>query len=94
MNEAQLYEMLGRRSASLEVLNAQFDLVLATLGQVVTGEMDRSRVLVDLTNRGFSVSAPGTRPAMPATINGLPNCLMAPDEVLTIDRNGEQPPTV
>lgn len=78
MTEAQLFEKVGRLQASLDELNQNYDQLLGTLAQVVVGEMDVGRVMVDLTNRGYSWGPPGASPVMPPTINGLPRIVVAP----------------
>lgn len=80
MNEQQLFEKLGRKQAVIEAQDDGYTQILNLLAGVVSGEIDRSRVLVDLTNRGWTLAAVGTRPGMPATINGLPQCVVAPAE--------------
>ena len=76
----KLFEMLGRKQVELEQLNENYDAVLQLLAQVVSGEVDRRRVLVNLTERTWARAAEGERPGTPATINGLPICVVAPDE--------------
>ena len=74
----QLYAKIGRQQVESERLNAEYDALLKLLGDVVTGAIERSRVLVNLTGRSWALSPPGQQPAMPATINGLPVCVVAP----------------
>lgn len=80
MTESQLYEKLGRQQTRLEQQDEAYTLLLQRFAGVVSGELDRSRVLVNLTDRTWTVSEPGTRPATPPTINGLPLCVVAPVE--------------
>lgn len=61
MNE-NLYEMLGRKQAELEGLNIEYNRLLAVLGQVVSGEIERGRVLVDLAARTWTVGAKEPEP--------------------------------
>lgn len=80
MTEAQLYEKIGRLQTELDAERATHELHLRVLAEVVSGECDRSRVLVNLTDGTVTWSAPGQRPAMPMTINGVPVCVVAPEE--------------
>ncbi len=75
----ELYAMVGRKQATIETQDAAYTAILRQLAGVVSGEIDRSRVLVNLTDRTWIVCPEGERPAMPATINGLPVCVVAPD---------------
>lgn len=50
-----LHEMLGRKQFDLENLSAEYDRLLAVLGQVVSGEIAPERVSVDLTARNWKV---------------------------------------
>lgn len=78
MTEQQLYEKIGRLQMELDALNNEHDLVLKVFSEVVSGECDRRRVMIDLTNRRVHWAAPGQRPGLPPTINGLPKCVVAP----------------
>lgn len=74
----KLYEQLGRKQERIEDQDAAYGALLDLLAKVVTGEIDRSRVLVNLTDRSWSYAPPGQRPPLPATINGLPQVAVAP----------------
>ncbi len=80
MNESQLYERLGRLQSALEDKALCYDRVLELLAKVVAGEIDASRVIVNLTDRSWAYSEAGTRPSAPSTINGLPIVAIAPDD--------------
>lgn len=84
MNESQLYESIGRKQAQVEQLNASYDALLSLLARVVSGEVVTSRLLVDLTNRAWLLANPGERPYPPATINGLPKCVMAQEPPIEV----------
>lgn len=84
MNETQLYEALGRKQMAFETLDAAYTALLGLLAKVVSDEISPTRVIVDLTNRAWAVSEPGTRPGLPATINGLPVCVVAPEPVASV----------
>lgn len=57
MTEAQLYEALGRKQASLELAEANFDTALKCMAAMVSGEMALSRVHVDVAGRSFHWTA-------------------------------------
>lgn len=80
MSETKLYEQLGRKQSALDDLGEAYNALLRLLAGVVSGDIDRSRVLVNLTARSWAVTEPGTRPSMPAMINGQPECVVAPEE--------------
>ncbi len=80
MTESQLYERLGRQQVELEKERACFTSALQCMAHMLTGEIDLSRVMVNLTERSFHWSEPGTRPSLPATINGVPVCVTAPEK--------------
>ena len=80
MNEAQLFEMLGRKQARIEGMDASYDALLALLADVVSGRCAPSRVLVNLTDRSWERAPEGHRPGLPATVNGLPKVVVAPEE--------------
>lgn len=70
MNEAQLYELLGRKQADLEALHREYDRVLALLSHVLSGDVHGSRVRVDLAGRRWEIV--GTCPDEPPVENGVP----------------------
>lgn len=72
----ELYARLGRLQESQDKLNAEYDRLLTTFAAVVSGEIDRRRVLVNLSARAWEVAKPGEQPAMPCTINGEPRCVV------------------
>jgi len=74
----QLYAKIGRMQVDHEALDAEYSRLLALLAQVVAGEVDPSRLLVNLSERSWQLAAPGERPPAPATINGLPVVVVAP----------------
>ncbi len=78
MNESQFFEKFGRMQWQIDQLNYQYDQTAKLLADVISGKVDPSRVLVNLTARTWTISPEGERPAMPATINGLPVCVTAP----------------
>ena len=84
MEERRLYEMIGRLQLRTEQQDAAYGTLVDLLAKVVSGEIDRSRVLVNLTDRKWEYVEPGCRPGMPAQINGLPECVTAPDEVVAL----------
>lgn len=78
---AKLYAKIGQMQEQLDDLNEAYNALLNMVASVVGGDIDRNRVLVNRTNRSWEVALPGQRPALPATINGLPQCVVAPNEV-------------
>ena len=76
----ELHRLVGRKQAELENLRKKYEIIYEILAKVVSGELDRSRVLVNLTELNCTWCAIGERPALPATINGLPRCVVAPDK--------------
>lgn len=76
----ELYAKIGKQHLELEQRKEGHTKLLRMLASVVSGEIDRSRVLVNLTDETYSWTEPGTRPGRPATFNGMPYVVMAPDE--------------
>lgn len=79
-----------------EHLNAEYDKLLGVLAGVSSGEIATERLLVNLTDRSFVVHKEGESFGLPATINGLPNCVagvpMAPVNRVAelLSKNGDQ----
>lgn len=69
---AKLYEQIGRKQERIEELDNAYTALLNTFAGVLVGEIEPSRVALNLTDRSWVVSEPGTSPPMPATVNGLP----------------------
>ena len=69
---SSVYERLGRKQEQLENLDEAYTTLLKLLAGVVSGEIARSRVLVNLTERSWALVPEGQTPAHPAVINGLP----------------------
>jgi hypothetical protein len=80
MSESQLLEALGRKQMELEDRAYQYTSLIRLLAQVVSGEIARSRVIVNLTEQTWSYVAIGERPSMPPQINGVPVCIVAPPD--------------
>lgn len=78
MTEAKLYEVLGRKQALLDSQDEAYTDLLNLLAGIVSGQIETSRVLVNLTDRSWFLAEQGQSPGMPATINGLPICVVAP----------------
>ena len=76
----QALAAVGQKQLAFERSDAAYSNLLGVLASVISGEIDRSRVLVNLTDRTWLVTPPGERPGMPAQINGLPICVTAPNE--------------
>lgn len=77
--EAKLYELIGRKQAAFEALDAAYTELLSLLAEVVGGATERSQVLVNLTDRSWGKAPPGFTPPRPAVVNGLPKCVVAPE---------------
>jgi hypothetical protein len=90
MTEAQLYERVGRQQVLIENQDAAYTALLRLLAQVVKGEVTRDRVMVNLTARAWTVAPDGFRPETPATINGLPECVVAPAEPPPADQHAAE----
>lgn len=80
MTEEQLYARIGKMQLMAEDQATEYAKLLGILAGVVGGAIARSRVLVNLTARTWAVSDPGTVPATPAVVNGLPVVVVAPPE--------------
>ncbi len=78
MNETELYAKIGRMQVQAELQNAAYDQLLQLLAGVVGGTIHPERVLVNLTARGWTLAPEGFSPEIPATINGLPVCVVWP----------------
>ncbi len=79
-----LYAMLGQKQERIEHLDHAYDALLGLLGKVVSGEVARSRVLVNLTERSWALAPVGQTPGLPAQMNGVPVCIVAPDEAAAV----------
>lgn len=88
--EAQLFEKIGRLQVELENVKQAFENLLGATAKIVSGEIDRSRVMVNLTAKSIAWAPEGFRPEVPATINGEPRCVVAPVEEPAEDK--EPPP--
>ncbi len=65
MNEAKLYEKIGRLQSDLDAMNANYDQLLAVLANVASGATDPERVSVDLAARSWAVAAEDKRQTAP-----------------------------
>jgi len=74
----KLFAKIGQQHLLIENQDAAYAQLLGILAGVVCGEIDRARVMVNLTDKSWAVAGPGERPAAPATINGLPVVVLAP----------------
>lgn len=80
MELEQALAAVGRKQVAFEKLDAEYSKLLQVLAGVVSGDIHASRVLVNLTDRTYLFVEKGQRPGMPATINGLPVCVVAPND--------------
>lgn len=90
MNEEKLLARMARQMLEIERLNGCYDHCARTLADVVSGKMERSRVVVNLTDRTYMIAPEGECPPMPATINGLPVCVTAPPCAKTTDEINDE----
>ena len=79
MNESELYGKIGQLQCANDTMKANYSRLIRVVSEIVSGECDDSRVLVNLTDETVMWAPVGERPAMPATINGVPECVVAPD---------------
>ncbi len=63
MNEAKLYEKIGRLQSDLDAMNANYDQLLVVLANVEIGAIDPSRVKVNLAARSWEVAAASEKTA-------------------------------
>ena len=80
MNEQELLAKVGLQHIKLEQQDEAYRKLLNVLAGVVSGVIAASRVLINVTEKTWLVTAEGERPGMPATINGLPLCVVAPPD--------------
>lgn len=78
MDEQSLFARIGRMQLTAEAQDEAYARLLNLLALVVAGQIDPARVLVNLTDRKWELARPGERPALPAQVNGLPACVVAP----------------
>ena len=75
-----LHAVIGEQYLTIEDRKRQYQQLLGVLAAVVKGELEVSRLFINLTDQTWSFCEQGQRPALPATINGLPVCVVAPEE--------------
>jgi hypothetical protein len=56
MTEAQLYEKVGRQQVLIESQDAAYTALIRLLAQVVSGEVARDRVTVNLAARTWAIT--------------------------------------
>lgn len=78
--EHDLFASIGEKQLALETALREKAVFLDIIAKLVSGELARSRVLVNLTSQEVTWAAAGERPGLPATFNGMPQCVVAPDE--------------
>lgn len=77
MNE-QFYAELGRLNWTIRQKDAAFAAALTLIARMLTGEVNPSRVAVNLTDGTVSVTEEGMRASAPPQINGVPQVVVAP----------------
>lgn len=80
MNEQELYAKIGKLQTLNDTMKENYSKLIRVVSEIVSGECDVSRVLVNLTDETVSWAPQGERPSMPATINGKPECVIAPEK--------------
>ncbi len=73
-----LYAKLGKLHEQVEQKDAAISAYVQLLANIVTGEIELSRVMVNTTDRSVHVAERGQRMPMPMQFNGLPNCVVQP----------------
>jgi hypothetical protein len=74
-SDAELQEALmavGRKQLECERRASAYSHLLTVLANVISGEIDASRVAVNLTAESWDIAVIGEVPSTPATVNGLP----------------------
>ncbi len=75
-----LYTKIGQLQIALEQSQADYQSVCQTLADVVGGTLPAKCVMVDLTNFQVHRNNQGQRVGRPPMVNGVPNCVTAPEE--------------
>lgn len=78
--EAKLLAKIGEQHLEIESIKANYRSLVETVANIVRGDIDLSRVMVNLTDHSVFWAPIGERPSMPATINGFPVCVVAPEK--------------
>lgn len=78
--EKKLFSKIGEQHLEIERLTSSYKSLIETLASIVRGDIDLSRVMVNLTDYAVVWAPIGERPGLPATINGLPICVVAPEK--------------
>ena len=77
MDPEKLYAKIGRQQILIEAQDEAYNALQNLLCGILTGAIAPSRVMVNRTDRTWTVAPEGQRPPMPATINGMPVCVTA-----------------
>lgn len=75
-----LYAKLGRQQDLIENQQTAYAALLSLTADLLAEQIDPKRVMLNLTEKGWTVAPEGQRSPLPATINGLPVCVVAPSE--------------
>lgn len=78
--ESQLFEKIGRLQTELDRVTAEKSAILQVFAEVLSGKCDPKRVMINLTAGEVTWAPEGCRASLPPTINGLPVCVVAPEE--------------
>jgi len=58
MNENEMYALVGRKQTEFDNLNIEYNRLLSVLHEVALGQIQPSRLSVDLQARSWAVSVP------------------------------------
>jgi hypothetical protein len=78
MEAEKLLAEIGRLTMENKALRDDRATILKIFSEVLTGECEITRIMIDLTNQKLVWAPPGLQPALPSTINGIPQCVVAP----------------
>lgn len=71
--EAKLFEMLGRKEGIIVAQDEAYSALLNLAAKILSGEIDRNRVSIDLVNRSWAVAPQEPKPTVPALLHGVPD---------------------
>jgi hypothetical protein len=71
--EAKLFEMLGRKESVILAQDDAYSALLNLTAKIISGEIDRSRVSINLADRSWIVAPQAAKPTVPAPLHGVPD---------------------
>ena len=72
----ELFAKIGEQHLAIEDKDKFIGGLLGVFAGVLKGEIEPSRVMLNLTSRSWIVAPEHLSPGMPATVNGLPECVV------------------